>query len=622
MTFKILTEEPTVAVVAAMHIVPEGVQEMAEWVRARNPECMPDDYDPKSNLSWKTLWPHNLNRDSVEGPEGWLTGNELLVELAGRKCYDAATEVLTAEGWVTFGELKPGIPVMTYSRERGCLEYQRPTDYIQKRHVGKMYTVESRALSLRVTADHEMWSQRGLGPWQLQEAQALQGKKYRVRRTASYAGKPFKEPLWDVPEEQAIAWATFLGYFVAEGCLVDGQKYGVGSRVTIYQRPENAGAVLAALSALGIEPYVKADPRNSVLAINIGDSALARALADFGTGGSSKIHLPAHVFDWPMGVRAALLDALMDGDGTVIHGHRVYGTTSAVLAEQVQRLILLSGRPGTTGVHPANTAPAGTSFKGNFDYHWVREGSQIHVSVNNKAVHDAVTDADETVFCVSVPNRILLVRRNGKVVLCANCYNSFGLKAGKKTNAEYIANTQAGDVPHGSIMYHAKMTFFIGGVSRRVSHELIRHYVGADRTEEGSPSQESTRYVEHSGCYIAHPAILENDAELGHFRSEMQGNYDAYMRYIGRRTEEFTKSHGKPPAGMDRKRIFESASPYLSHSCETSFIWTSNPIALAKMFKERDHEAADLEYLRLARKWKKICKERWPNLFPQPWMQT
>jgi len=202
------------------------------------------------------------------------------------------------------------------------------------------------------------------------------------------------------------------------------------------------------------------------------------------------------------------------------------------------------------------------------------------------------------------------------------CYDSFGLKAGKKTNAEYIANTQAGDVPHGSIMYHAKMSFFIGGISRRVSHELIRHYVGADRTEEGSPSQESTRYVEHSGCYIAHPAILENDAEIGHFRSEMQGNYDAYMRYILRRTEAFAAAHGKPPTGMDRKRIFESASPYLSHACETSFIWTSNPIALAKMFKERDHEAADLEYLRLARKWKKSCKERWPNLFPQPWMQT
>ena len=216
----------------------------------------------------------------------------------------------------------------------------------------------------------------------------------------------------------------------------------------------------------------------------------------------------------------------------------------------------------------------------------------------------------------SVSDNELLVELAGR-----KCYDSFGLKAGKKTNAEYIANTQAGDVPHASIMYHAKMSFFIAGVSRRVSHELIRHYVGADRTEEGSPSQESTRYVEHSGCYIAHPAILENERELDEFEIAMKDNYEAYRDCIIRRGSEFEQKHGAPPKGMDRKRIFESASPYLSHACETSFIWTTNPIALAKMFKERDNEAADLEYLRLARKWKQVCLEHWPNLFPQPWLR-
>ena len=202
------------------------------------------------------------------------------------------------------------------------------------------------------------------------------------------------------------------------------------------------------------------------------------------------------------------------------------------------------------------------------------------------------------------------------------CYDSFGLKAGRKSNAEYIANTQLGDVPHASIMYHAKMAFFIAGVSRRVSHELIRHYVGADRTEEGSPSQESTRYVEHSGCYIAHPAILDNDEEMALFAGAMGRNYTEYRDYIERCTWAHERKTGEHPKGMDRKRIFESASPYLSHACETSFVWTSNPIALAKMFKERDNEAADLEYLRFARKWKRLCVARWPGLFPQPWMQA
>jgi thymidylate synthase (FAD) len=210
------------------------------------------------------------------------------------------------------------------------------------------------------------------------------------------------------------------------------------------------------------------------------------------------------------------------------------------------------------------------------------------------------------------------------------CYDSFGRKVGRSSNADFIANTQKGDVPHASIMYHAKMSFFIAGVSRRVSHELIRNYVGADRDEEGSPSQESTRYTHHYGFYVAHPYLLREGGvpdggvrrfELDKFRSAMQSNYDEYVDYINRQVEAFTKERGEEPKGIERKRIYESASPYLSHACETSWIWTTNPIALAKMFRERDNDGADLEFRRLAKVWKKACVERWPNLFPQPWMR-
>jgi thymidylate synthase (FAD) len=222
-----------------------------------------------------------------------------------------------------------------------------------------------------------------------------------------------------------------------------------------------------------------------------------------------------------------------------------------------------------------------------------------------------------------VTDNELLVELSGR-----KCYDSFGLKAGKKSNADYIANTQQGDVPHGSIMYHAKMSFFIAGISRRVSHELIRHYVGADRTEEGSPSQESTRFTHHYGSYIAHPWILQMEdqgarhTELEMFTGAMQDNYDAYLDYVERQFARYRAATGADPKGIDRKRIYESASPYLSHACETSFIWTTNPIALAKMFKERAHDAADLEYYRFASKWKKLCVEKWPNLFPQSWMRS
>jgi len=197
------------------------------------------------------------------------------------------------------------------------------------------------------------------------------------------------------------------------------------------------------------------------------------------------------------------------------------------------------------------------------------------------------------------------------------CYNSFGAKAGRKTNAEYLANMLSGPVPHASVFYHAKMTFFIGGISRRLSHELIRHYVGADRDEEGSPSQESTRFVKHTGHMVVPPAIIEDTRELDFFTEDCQLQYGLYCSYIKRHEAIYFGRNNEEPKGLARKRIYEAASALLPQAAETSFIWTTNPMALRKMFKERSHESADLEFQRLITVWSRLCTQRWPSFFAE-----
>ena len=205
----------------------------------------------------------------------------------------------------------------------------------------------------------------------------------------------------------------------------------------------------------------------------------------------------------------------------------------------------------------------------------------------------------------------LLVELSGR-----NCYMSYGLKAGRKTNRDYIAHSQSGTVPHRSIMYHAKMTFFIAGISRRVSHELIRHYVGADRTEEGSPSQESTRYTFHPGHFVVPPRMVEAGGDaVVKFSEDMSKAYAAYRDYLRGEIRDHTEAHGSEPKGLDRKRIYEAASGLLPMQAATSFIWTANPVSLAKMFVERTDSTSDVEFQRLAVAWKAICESRWPNLF-------
>lgn len=211
-----------------------------------------------------------------------------------------------------------------------------------------------------------------------------------------------------------------------------------------------------------------------------------------------------------------------------------------------------------------------------------------------------------------VSSNELLVELAGR-----KCYDSFSAKAGRKDNREYIEHTQEGDIPHASIMYHAKMTFFIAGVSRRVSLEMIRNYVGADRDQEGSPSQESTRFTHHYGYYVCPPAML--DADL--YPAFVLAVEDAHARYESYINRAMTM-HKEVPKGLARKRIYEAASGLLLQQAETSFIWTTNPVAIAKFIREREHEAADLEIQRFARCWRLYCTARWPNLFPQPWMRS
>lgn len=79
------------------------------------------------------------------------------------------------------------------------------------------------------------------------------------------------------------------------------------------------------------------------------------------------------------------------------------------------------------------------------------------------------------------------------------CYLSFGPDAGlegghrlipgRTTNQEYLTNILR--TGHGSVLEHAVWTFLFEGVSRALTHELVRH-------RHFSYSQLSQRYVDES----------------------------------------------------------------------------------------------------------------------------
>src|SRR5215813_14738985 len=84
------------------------------------------------------------------------------------------------------------------------------------------------------------------------------------------------------------------------------------------------------------------------------------------------------------------------------------------------------------------------------------------------------------------------------------CYMSFG--KGRKSNQEYLENILSSK--HGSVLEHAVWNLLFTGVSRSLTHELVRHRAGFGY------SQLSQRYVDESIAEYVEPDIIANDPEL------------------------------------------------------------------------------------------------------------
>jgi thymidylate synthase (FAD) len=85
------------------------------------------------------------------------------------------------------------------------------------------------------------------------------------------------------------------------------------------------------------------------------------------------------------------------------------------------------------------------------------------------------------------------------------CYMSQSNPA-HRTTAEYLTNIMRQG--HGSVLEHANYTVLAEGVSRSLSHELVRHRAGM------AYSQLSQRYVDSSdAAFVMPPALLDTGDE-------------------------------------------------------------------------------------------------------------
>lgn len=169
------------------------------------------------------------------------------------------------------------------------------------------------------------------------------------------------------------------------------------------------------------------------------------------------------------------------------------------------------------------------------------------------------------------------------------CYMSQANPAGRATR-DYIENIKK--QRHGSVLEHATYSLLLEGVSRALTHELVRHRAGV------AFSQLSQRYVDESeASFVVPPAILGDVALEAQWRSEMERAQAAYVALV----QELIERYGWVADRVHRRKMArEAARGVLPNSTETKVVVTANARAWRTILELRAGEGADLEIRRLA----------------------
>ena len=160
-----------------------------------------------------------------------------------------------------------------------------------------------------------------------------------------------------------------------------------------------------------------------------------------------------------------------------------------------------------------------------------------------------------------------------------------------ETDAETIRRVMS--YGHVSIVEHAHFTFLIEGVSRSLTHQLVRHRIA-------SFSQQSQRYVKFSEKTIetvAPPTVSKDIYTASAFAAAILKSKEMYDRLI---------ELGVPP---------EDARFVLPNAATSNIMMTMNARELLHFFKLRCCNRAQWEIRELANKMLNLVREVAPTIF-------
>ena len=156
------------------------------------------------------------------------------------------------------------------------------------------------------------------------------------------------------------------------------------------------------------------------------------------------------------------------------------------------------------------------------------------------------------------------------------------------------------ELGHQSPIEHCSFSFAVEGVSRTLTHQLVRHRIA-------SYSQRSQRYVtEGQFQYIIPPAINDNEKARKLYIEAMENDQKVYDEIANTLKSQYIEEYIKE--GMSEKkahsnaekRAIEDARYVLPNACETKIMITMNARTLIHFFNVRCCTRAQWEIREMA----------------------
>ena len=413
-------------------------------------------------------------------------------------CYDGETDVFTSNGWKNIKEISKEDILATLNTDSNLLEYHKPIEVIKKKYTGNMISIDSQSINMLVTPNHRCYVKNsfyGNYNWVYAKDLFTESNRHWFKKSCDWNGceeeyfilpaielnKPNRYGEKVKPEKYISMdlWLKFLGLYLSEGNYRENYKTDKYRYIISISQTKEYGRekIREVLDELGYNYSVSKND------FRIEDKQLWTYLKQFGK--TKDKFIPSEIKQLSKRQLQILIDYLMIGDGTNKTYPKLNKTTNKMYHYSTNTYY-------TSSVLLMN----------DFCEIAIKCGCAISIRENNKQGYNTVYGIhmlkakdfrvckencnkeikyDDYVYCVTVPNSTLLVKRNGRVFWCGNsprqvseCYKNLGQTVNMQTTqASYWSKQkeQIGRIvkPDGIVI---TCSWNSGGIGKKYGFEI------------------------------------------------------------------------------------------------------------------------------------------------------